>query len=67
MGTSGVLFCPAVGGMLLSLLTLDHVARSAMSPKPVTTNIFFHGDNLPILREYLPDECVDLIYLDIRI
>ncbi len=38
-----------------------------MSLKPITTNTFFHGDNLPILREYLPDEGVDLIYLDIRI
>ena len=27
-------------------------------------NAFYFGDNLHILREYLPDECVDLIYLD---
>jgi len=24
----------------------------------------FYGDNLPILREYIPDESIDLIYLD---
>jgi site-specific DNA-methyltransferase (adenine-specific) len=24
----------------------------------------FYGDNLPILREYVPAESVDLIYLD---
>jgi hypothetical protein len=35
-----------------------------MSPKPIATNTLFYGDNLPILREYLPDESVDLIYLD---
>jgi site-specific DNA-methyltransferase (adenine-specific) len=33
-------------------------------PKPVTANTLFYGDNLPILREYIPDESVDLIYLD---
>jgi site-specific DNA-methyltransferase (adenine-specific) len=27
-------------------------------------NTLFYGDNLPILREYIPDESVDLIYLD---
>ena len=35
-----------------------------MSPKPITDNTLFYGDNLPILREYVPDESVDLIYLD---
>jgi site-specific DNA-methyltransferase (adenine-specific) len=32
--------------------------------KPITTNTLFYGDNLPILREYIADESVDLIYLD---
>jgi len=27
-------------------------------------NTFFYGDNLTILRDYLPDASVDLIYLD---
>lgn len=27
-------------------------------------NSFFFGDNLHILREYIPDESVDLVYLD---
>jgi site-specific DNA-methyltransferase (adenine-specific) len=35
-----------------------------MPPKPITENTLFYGDNLAILREYLPDESVDLIYLD---
>lgn len=32
--------------------------------KPITTNTLFYGDNLPILREYIADESIDLIYLD---
>ena len=35
-----------------------------MTPKPITGNTLFYGDNLPILREHIPDESVDLIYLD---
>ncbi len=35
-----------------------------MSPKPVTENTLFYGDNLKVLCEYIPDESVDLIYLD---
>ncbi len=35
-----------------------------MSPKPITENSLYYGDNLDILREYIPDESVDLIYLD---
>jgi site-specific DNA-methyltransferase (adenine-specific) len=39
-------------------------------PKPIAhllkgiSNTLFYGDNLPILREYIPDESVDLVYLD---
>lgn len=33
-------------------------------PKPITENTLFYGDNLPILREYVPSESVDLVYLD---
>ena len=35
-----------------------------MPPKPITENTLFYGDNLPILREHIPTESVDLIYLD---
>src|SRR5437773_5224063 len=35
-----------------------------MTPKPITKNTLFYGDNLPILREYILDESIDLIYLD---
>ncbi|MGI8588984.1 MAG: DNA methyltransferase [Chloroflexia bacterium] len=33
-------------------------------PQPITENTLFYGDNLPILRDYIPSESVDLIYLD---
>ena len=33
------------------------------SPTTWTNQLHF-GDNLPILREHLPDESVDLVYLD---
>ena len=33
--------------------------RSITSP-----NTLFYGDNLPILRDYVDDESVDLVYLD---
>jgi site-specific DNA-methyltransferase (adenine-specific) len=35
-----------------------------MSPRSITENTLFYGDNLFILREHILDESVDLIYLD---
>ena len=35
-----------------------------MTPKPITENTLFYGDNLSVLRQHFLDECVDLIYLD---
>jgi len=35
-----------------------------MSPRSITENTLFYGDNLVILREYIASESVDLIYLD---
>ncbi len=35
-----------------------------MSSKPIAENTLFYGDNLFILREHIPSESVDLIYLD---
>lgn len=36
-----------------------------MPPAPILTeNTLFYGDNLPILREYIADASVDLVYLD---
>jgi len=32
--------------------------------RAITQNTLFYGDNLNILREYIPDKSVDLIYLD---
>jgi hypothetical protein len=30
----------------------------------LTTNTLFYGDNLAIVREYIPDESVDLVILE---
>ncbi len=35
-----------------------------MTPKPITRNTLFYGDNLPILRDHIASESVDLVYLD---
>jgi site-specific DNA-methyltransferase (adenine-specific) len=35
-----------------------------MALKPITENTLFYGEDLLILREYVPDESIDLIYLD---
>jgi site-specific DNA-methyltransferase (adenine-specific) len=35
-----------------------------MTPKPITDNTLFYGDNLTILREHIPDQSIDLVYLD---
>jgi hypothetical protein len=34
------------------------------SMKPITENTLFYGDNLFILREHIPSESIDLIYLN---
>jgi site-specific DNA-methyltransferase (adenine-specific) len=33
-------------------------------PQGVQTNVLYYGDNLDILRRYIPDASVDLVYLD---
>jgi len=33
-------------------------------PPPLPTNTLFYGDNLDILRAYIADSSVDLVYLD---
>jgi len=42
------------------------VQRDKRGIKQMTnfTNTLYYGDNLKILRKYIPDESVDLIYLD---
>ena len=37
---------------------------SGKGPSASADNRLFFGDNLDILREYVPDESVDLVYLD---
>ena len=34
-------------------------------PAPIPPpNLLYFGDNLPVLRQFVPDACVDLVYLD---
>ena len=42
--------------------TYDRSRRRNM--KAITANTLFYGDNLPILRKHIPDESIDLVYLD---
>ena len=32
--------------------------------QPITMNTLYYGDNLKVLRQYIPTESIDLIYLD---
>jgi 16S rRNA G966 N2-methylase RsmD len=46
-----------------------HASGSSTAPgqlvrKTPSVNTLFYGDNLHILREYVEDESVDLVYLD---
>ena len=43
---------------------LEVIWKRGSSMKPITKNTLFYGDNLFILREHIPTESVDLIYLD---
>jgi len=38
--------------------------RGGRYPSDVQTNVLYYGDNLDILRRYIPDASVDLVYLD---
>jgi len=35
-----------------------------VTPVPIIKSTLFYGNNLPILREYVPDESIDPLYLD---
>ena len=38
--------------------------REGMTTDGAAANTLYYGDNLPVLREYVADESVDLVYLD---
>lgn len=40
------------------------MAKQDLLPLPLTGSHLFYGDNLEIMRKHIPDECVDLTYLD---
>ena len=37
-----------------------HRDKHFMSPKPITRNTLFYGDNLPILRDHIANESIDI-------
>ena len=41
----------------------NNIGQPTILPK-MDTNVLYYGDNLEILRKYIPDGSVDLIYLD---
>jgi site-specific DNA-methyltransferase (adenine-specific) len=54
-----------VEGQLDKLKSRRKTKLAAAAPGVATpTNLLYYGDNLEILRRYLPDESVDLVYLD---
>ena len=55
------------GLTLVTRITMSARARTAPSaerPAPPPENLLYYGDNLDVLRRYIADESVDLVYLD---
>jgi site-specific DNA-methyltransferase (adenine-specific) len=45
-------------------LPFSHQKMLPSARMPIDKNKLYYGDNLQVLREYIPDQSVDLIYLD---
>src|SRR5258705_11672732 len=45
-------------------LTSTTIVNMSVARKPSPPNTLYYGDNLDILRRYIDDESIDLIYLD---
>ena len=58
---SGIFWKPAEAGAGKSLPAIDFTRRPGYAQRMGT---LYYGDNLEILRRYLKDEMVDLVYLD---
>src|SRR6266851_8827787 len=50
--------------LVLYCLRILCTGSKLLSPKLISENTLFYGDNLFILREHIPSESIDLIYLD---
>src|SRR5258708_21596536 len=46
------------------LKALPSAGENRQPMADLATNVLYYGDNLDILRRYLPDAAVDLVYLD---
>lgn len=42
----------------------EHIIEQEAGITSMETNVLYYGDNLEILRKYIPDNSIDLIYLD---
>ena len=51
-------------GPLASCAAARHDADMGKTPAAAPPNTLYYGDNLKVLREYVADESVDLVYLD---
>ena len=49
---------------MFSLIREDLESEDDCPMPDLGTNVLYYGDNLDILRRYLPDAAVDLVYLD---
>ena len=47
-----------------AVISLPRLLQVGRSSAPVPKNTLYYGDNLEILRRYVKDESVDLVYLD---
>ena len=43
---------------------MKHIIEQELGLTSMETNVLYYGDNLQILRKYIPDNSIDLIYLD---
>ena len=55
---------PALQPTLRETFEPHRFERSAAPHPSPLANALYYGDNLPILRQYIPAESVDLVYLD---
>jgi hypothetical protein len=64
VGFAHVFNCAAILAPMFGHVKIRGAWGTMMPPAPLSTNTLFYGDNLPILRTYIADASVDLIYLD---
>jgi site-specific DNA-methyltransferase (adenine-specific) len=69
LGKSGIIIGEGQAELTLEVrlyppLAFDYAIPSAMEAATVRENKIFYGDNLEVLRKYVPNESIDLCYID---